>query len=87
MRVSILENTGAPIHVHVPVHGHGRLLGEGVGAGPDHGGPDHVPDLGDPGGDPDLEDPVPELFTLRPQWMRLNSSWSLTSLSFVRSTN
>ena len=46
MRESILENTGAPIHVHVPVHSQGHLLVEGVGAGLDHVGSDYIPDPG-----------------------------------------
>ena len=61
MRESILT-TGAP--VHVLAHGQGRLLREGAGAGPDHGGPDHVLDQGDPGGDPDLGYPAPGLITV-----------------------
>ena len=82
MRESILENTGAPSQ------GHLQVQVEGAGAGPLRGGgPDQDPDLGDPGGDPDLGDPAPGLITVRPQWRRLNSSWSLTSLSFVRNTN
>ena len=58
MRESILENTGAPDH------GQGHLLVEGAGAGPDHGGPDHVPYPGDPGGDPDLGDLAPGRITV-----------------------
>ena len=66
-RESILENTEAPVHIHVPVHGQGHLLLEGVRAGPDNGGPDHVPDLGDPGGYPDLGDSALGLITVWPQ--------------------
>ena len=64
MRESILENTEAPVHIHVPIHGQGHLLVEGVGVGPHRdGGLGLDPDLGDPGGDPASGQDV-----VRPRW-------------------